>query len=346
MPENKIYKLSDFNFQLPEELIAQYPVQNRDESRLFVLDRKTGVFGHRVFREIIDYLMAGDVLVMNNARVIPARIFFNRESGGRVEVILANRISETRWLIISNRSKRLKCGETLVYSGDESIRVKIIKRIDDCFEIESSVPFDEMVLKRVGSVPLPPYIKRDFSSLDEERYQTIYAKHPGSAAAPTAGLHFSGALIQDIIKKGIEIAYLTLDVSWGTFQPVRNENLGTHKMHKEKYNLPDGAASIINKARMEKRRIISVGTTALRVLESTYENGLNRPGAGETEIFIHPPKHVHSIDALITNFHTPCSTLLMLVSAFAGYQLTMNAYNEAINMKYRFFSYGDAMLIL
>ncbi|MCU0821149.1 MAG: tRNA preQ1(34) S-adenosylmethionine ribosyltransferase-isomerase QueA [Spirochaetes bacterium] len=346
MPQDRIFTLNDFNFDLPEELIAQYPAAGRTESRLFVLDRKSGRHEHAIFRDIGQYLRADDVLVLNNVKVIPARMYFKRTSGGLIEIVLTHRISGKKWLAICNRTKRLKKNETLVSAARDYLRIKITGRVDDCIEIESDIDLDDDVLRETGEIPLPPYITRKAGEIDRERYQTVYAEDGTAAASPTAGLHFSEALMESLSKKGIMFTSVTLNVSWGTFQPVRDNDLSKHKMHKERFSFSKESAGIINTARKNGQRIIAVGTTSLRVLESTIDNNLNIPGDGETDLFIYPPEKIKSIDALITNFHTPYSTLLMLVSSFAGYDVIMNAYREAVGKKYRFFSYGDAMLIL
>ncbi len=346
MSKDRIFTLKDFNFNLPEEQIAQHPSTKREDSRLFVLNRKTNEYEHRMFNEIDKYLAKGDVLVLNNAKVIPARIYFNRDSGGLVEIVLTQRLSQDRWLVLSNRTKRLKKNEILFAAANKAFQVKIIQRIEDFLEIETSNEFDENLLGDIGEIPLPPYIKRKATKLDLERYQTVYAEEGVAAASPTAGLHFSNELIKKLTEKGVIFVYLTLHVSWGTFQPVRDNDLSKHKMHTELFSFPEESATEINRARAEGRRIIAVGTTSLRVLEATFKDGVNKSMRGETDIFIYPPYRIRSIDALITNFHTPLSTLLMLVSAFTGYDEIMHAYQAAITEKYRFFSYGDSMLIL
>ncbi len=340
------YTLSDFNFNLPEELIAQRPSDVRAGSRLMVLERSSGAIQHSQFCRITDYFKEGDLLVFNNARVINARLFFRRETGARVEIILTKRISDYEWEIITNRTARLRVGESLKSDVVPDIALIIKERKDEKFIISTKTALNEEVLKKIGSVPLPPYIKRDTTEEDSDRYQTVYATVPGAVAAPTAGLHFTDDILHNIREKSVETLFLTLNVSWGTFQPVRQEDLAIHKMHTESYNLSCDTAERINSARREGRRIVAVGTTSLRVLEATFDGKNNVPGEGETDIFIYPPRRVESINALITNFHTPYSTLLMLVSAFAGYDAIMDAYKEAVNEKYRFFSYGDSMLIL
>jgi S-adenosylmethionine:tRNA ribosyltransferase-isomerase len=346
MPGDKIYTLSDFNFDLPEELIAQYPSENRSGSRLFVLDRSKKEYEHRHFYDIGDYLKSGDMLVLNNTRVIPARMYFTRESGAVVEFVLARRLSGMRWLAISNRTKKLKNGEVLCSVSKPDAAIRIIGRLDEFLEIETETEFTDSLLKDIGEIPLPPYIKRVASASDIERYQTVYAKEGSAAAAPTAGLHFTDELISVLKSKGVQFAEVTLNVSWGTFQPVRSENIQEHKMHSEHYELDEQTAEAINCNRKNGGRIIAVGTTSLRVLETSFRDGKNIPGIGDTDIFIYPPYKIKSIDAMITNFHTPGSTLLMLVSAFAGYEKIIDAYKTAVEQKYRFFSYGDSMLML
>lgn len=346
MSDEKTYSLGDFDFDLPEGQIAQYPAREREESRLFVLHRDAGRYEHRMFRQLGDYLREGDLLVLNDARVIPARVSFRRFSGAAVEFILVRRIDERRWYGITNKSKRLKEGEVLYSAGDPCVTITIAKRREDFFEIESSDELTEDILNVIGEIPLPPYIRRKARWEDQDRYQTVYADRGGAVASPTAGLHFSRRMMEDLAGKGIRFVYLTLFVSWGTFLPVRVEDLSRHKMHAESYRLPEESAREINCAREEGRRVVAVGTTSLRVLESTMRSGKNMPGVGETDIFIRPPCEIRSIDALLTNFHTPCSTLLMLVAAFAGYGRIMDAYGTAVRERYRFFSYGDAMLIL
>lgn len=347
MKDEKLeYSLEDFYYDLPEKLIAQSPTEKRDESRLFMLDRASGTFNHSFFNKLTDHLIKGDLLVFNNAKVIHARIFCTRETGGRVEIVLARKIDDLHWHVICNRTKRLHQGENIYPVKNSSISLTITGREGEYLIIESGVILTDEILEEIGEIPLPPYIKRECSSSDSERYQTVYASVSGAVAAPTAGLHFTDKILNGLHEKGIETAYTTLFVSWGTFSPVRDNDLKNHKMHSERYLLDSETAERINRAREEGRRIIAVGTTSLRVLESTYRDGANHPGSGDTDIFIYPPYRVKSINGMITNLHTPYSTLLMLVSAFAGHELIMKAYEEAVRLEYRFFSYGDAMLIL
>jgi S-adenosylmethionine:tRNA ribosyltransferase-isomerase len=340
------YTLEDFTFDLPDELIAQHPAEKRDASRLMVLDRTGGSRRHLSFGDIVGEIRAGDVLVFNNARVIHARIYCLRRTGGRVEIILTRKKTDGRWLIICNRTKRLNIGEIISPEKDSSINLAITGRVEDHLEIESDIELTDDILKRIGEMPLPPYIRHAAEKNDSERYQTVYASESGAVAAPTAGLHFTPELLESLKNRGARLEFLTLYVSWGTFQPVRSGDISLHRMHTERYYLPEETAEAVNLARREGRRVIAVGTTSLRVLETTFIDGVNTAGTGETDIFIYPPAEVRSIDALVTNFHTPGSTLLMLVSAFAGYELIMDTYREAVRGKYRFFSYGDAMMIV
>lgn len=344
MPD--VYTLDDFDFDLPPELIAQYPAPGRDLSRLLVLDRKTGNRVHSTFSNLPDFLREGDLMVFNDTRVINARIQCIKSTGGEIELLLTRRMDDYHWRAISNRMKRLKKGETVRTRQAPYLDITITGRIGDEFDIETSTVFTDEVLAKIGTMALPPYIRRSASDDDNERYQTIYAKSSGAVAAPTAGLHFTNDLFDRIKEHGISVIFITLNVSWGTFQPVRSKDLGSHVMHRESYVVDMHAAEAINAARSGKHRIIAVGTTTLRVLETTYRDGRNEYGTGDTDIFIYPPRKIESADCLITNFHTPRSTLLMLVSAFAGYDSIMDAYREAVARKYRFFSYGDAMFII
>lgn len=339
------YSLSDFDYTLPEELIAQNPLERRSASRLMVVNVPGASIRHDRFESIQSILHPGDLLIFNDARVIPARAYFLRDSGSQVEIVFASRRSDELWFVISNRTARLKKGERIRAERDHSVELIIGDRDGEGLLVHPNQPLDESVLGRIGDVPLPPYIRRTPDADDVRRYQTVYAKSPGSAASPTAGLHFTPEILASLPAKDISTVFLTLDVSWGTFSPVRNEDLDAHVMHAERYTLSESNAERINRARAEGRRIVAVGTTSLRVLESTWRDGMNLPGEGWTDIFIRPPMRVESADCLITNFHTPKSTLLMLVASFAGYELIMRAYREAVAEQYRFFSYGDSMLI-
>ena len=341
-----IWKTSDFYFDLPQELIAQDPLEDRSASRLLVLDKRTGETSHHVFKEIIDYLNPGDCLVLNNTKVIPARLFGCREAtGGAVEVLLLKRKDKDIWETLVKPGKKAKPGTRLVF-GDGLLRAEVLETVEEgnrLIRFEYEGIFEE-VLDRLGEMPLPPYITHKLQ--DKNRYQTVYAKYEGSAAAPTAGLHFTQELLQKIEEKGVELAYVTLHVGLGTFRPVKTENILEHHMHSEYYEVPSDAAEKMNRAKEAGKRVICVGTTSCRTVESAADaNGRIAPCRGNTEIFIYPGYQFKMLDALITNFHLPESTLVMLVSALAGREHVLNAYQEAIKEKYRFFSFGDAMFI-
>ena len=338
-------KKSDFFYNLPEELIAQTPAEPRDSSRLLVYNRTTDRVEHRIFHDIKDYLKKGDVLVVNNTKVLPARIYAHTEHGGRVEVLLLKRISALRWEVLVKPGKKCRPGTHLVVDEGLSLTVSSVtesgERIVD-FECEGV--FEE-ALERVGSMPLPPYIHEKLR--DKNRYQTVYAKTDGSAAAPTAGLHFTPQLLQEIKDMGVEVAEVLLHVGLGTFRPVKEDAVTDHKMHSEYFEVSQSAADIINRAKREGRRVIAVGTTSVRTLESAAaEDGTLSPCRGNTSIFIYPPYKFKCVDCLITNFHLPESTLIMLVAAMVGREKILELYNIAVEEKYRFFSFGDAMLIL
>jgi len=347
MNKNKFYTLGDFDFFLPEELIAQYPAEPRGMSRLLIVNRKNGQLIHDSFYNISHYLHKDDILIFNNAKVIPARIFCRRSTGSKVELVLTKHdtINNT-WIAICNRLKRLKAGEILYPIGNENINIIITEKLEDEIIIKTNPDLSNDILAKIGQLPLPPYIQRAPEPMDYERYQTVYAKEEGAVAAPTAGLHFTEEILKQLQDMGVTISFLTLYVSWGTFHPVRHEDILQHTMHYEEYYLPPETVDAIYNAKSKGGRVIAVGTTSLRVLESVYKERGYTAGYGETNLFIYPPYKIKSVDALITNFHTPKSTLLMLVSAFAGYEYIMNAYNEAVKHHYRFFSYGDAMLII
>jgi len=344
-------KVDDFDYYLPEELIAQYPAPQRDASRLLVLDRESGKTIHTNFHQIGNYLVPGDLLVLNETRVFPARLLGKRETtGGKLEVLLLEEKFPGTWEVLVNPGRRARTGETIVF-GDGSLRCVLGERTQNGGRIAVFPDVDEKqfwdALFRLGRVPLPPYIKRQDESLDRERYQTVYARSLGSAAAPTAGLHFTEELLRELQEKGVQTTNVLLHVGLGTFRPVRVDLVEEHQMHAEYWKVEQAAADQINKAHQEGRRIIAVGTTTVRVLESVaQDDGIVRPGEGWTRIFIYPGFTFRVIDGLITNFHLPKSTLLMLVSAFAGRDQILQAYREAVDRKYRFFSYGDAMLIL
>lgn len=339
-------KVDIFDYNLPEELIAQTPVLQRDSSRLLALDRENGEITHGHFSDITKYLKKGDCLVLNNTRVIPARLIGERAGGGEAELLLLRRIDTSRWETMVRPGKKLKTGKTVSFGGGKLI-AEIVDELPNGNRV-AEFKFDgifEEVLNELGQMPLPPYITEKLA--DRERYQTVYSKHDGSAAAPTAGLHFTNELLSEIEKMGVNIAYLTLHVGIGTFRPVKAEVVEEHDMHSEVYIVPEETAEIINRTKKEGGRVIAVGTTSTRTLESaTDENGILHAGSNSTNIFIYPGYKFKMIDGLITNFHLPKSTLIMLVSAFAGYEHTMNAYKTAVDERYRFFSFGDAMLIL
>ncbi|HAA25502.1 MAG TPA: tRNA preQ1(34) S-adenosylmethionine ribosyltransferase-isomerase QueA [Ruminiclostridium sp.] len=337
----------DFYYDLPKSLIAQHPSRERDMSRLLVLDRKTGKTTHVLFKDIADYLKKGDCLVINNTRVIPARLLGEKEStGGKVEFVLLKKKGEDIWEVILKPGKRAKIGSSFVFGGG-ILKAEIIDIVEEGNRLVRFF-YDgifEEVLDKVGIIPLPPYITSEIE--DYERYQTVYSRLKGSAAAPTAGLHFTKELIDGLKVNGVKFAELTLHVGIGTFRPVKTENIEEHHMHKEYYSIGKEACETINETKSGGGRIIAVGTTSCRVLETvSSDDGFVTPGEGETGIFIYPGYRFKAIDGLITNFHLPESTLLMLVSAFAGRENVLAAYNEAISMKYRFFSFGDAMLII
>lgn len=339
------YKKSDFYYDLPEELIAQTPAEPRDSSRLLVYDRATGKTEHRIFRDITDYLKKGDVLVINNTKVLPARMYAHTVNGGAVEVLLLKRLEKDKWEVLVRPGRKCTVGKKLVISSGLSLTVE---DITDSGERIVKFEYDgvfEDILDRVGSMPLPPYIKKKLE--DKNRYQTVYAKTDGSAAAPTAGLHFTPALLEKLKGMGVEIAEVLLHVGLGTFRAVKEEVITDHKMHSEYYEVGARSAEIINRAKAEGRRIIAVGTTSVRTLESAAdESGLIKPCHGNTEIFIYPPYKFKCVDSLITNFHLPESTLIMLVAAMTGREEILSLYNIAVKERYRFFSFGDAMMII
>ena len=338
-------KKSDFWYDLPEALIAQTPADPRDSSRLLVYHRDTKTIEHRIFRDITDYLKQGDVLVVNRTRVLPARLYAHTEHGGAVEVLLLKRLDLNDWEVLVRPGKKCRIGTKLTVNEELSLQVT---GITDSGERHVRFFYEgafEDVLSRAGTMPLPPYIHEKLS--DPERYQTVYARENGSAAAPTAGLHFTPALLERIRAMGVEIAEVLLHVGLGTFRPVKEENVLDHKMHSEYYEVSEEAAAIVNCAKREGRRVICVGTTSVRTVETVAdEHGFLRPCKGNTEIFIYPPYRFKCVDALITNFHLPESTLLMLVSALCSREEMLEAYRVAVGEGYRFFSFGDAMLVL
>ncbi len=340
-------KKSDFYYELPPELIAQHPLPDRDGSRLLVVDRQKANYEDRHFFELGDLLRPGDLLVANNSRVIPARLLGRKETGAKAEILLLKDLGDDRWETIVKPGRRLTAGDVVLLDSDVTATIEQVlpdgNRIV-AFTYDHACSFPE-ILDRIGAMPLPPYITEKLE--DKERYQTVYAKLDGSAAAPTAGLHFTPELIEKLAQKGIGFAELTLHVGLGTFRPVKEEDITDHQMHSEWYTLDEKTAVRINEVRRSGGRIIAVGTTSVRTLESVWQKyGEIRADSANTSIFIYPGYRFGAIDGLITNFHLPESTLIMLVSAFAGYDLTMSAYRHAVEERYRFFSFGDAMLIL
>lgn len=348
-------KLSHFHFELPKNLLAEYPADHRDESRLMVIHRETGKIEHRLFKDIIDYFDEGDVMVLNNTKVFPARLFGNKEkTGARIEVFLLRELNQDQrlWDVLVDPARKIRIGNKLYFGEDESLVAEVIDNTTSRgrtlrFLYDGSYPDFRRKLRELGQTPLPKYIKREVEPSDEERYQTIYAKHEGAVAAPTAGLHFSKHLLKRLEIKGVDFAELTLHVGLGTFSPVEVEDLSKHKMDSEELIIEERATEIVNKAKREKRRVCAVGTTVMRGLESAVssEQMLNTFD-GWTNKFIFPPFEFSIANAMITNFHLPKSTLLMMVSAFMGHDLMKRSYKEAILEQYRFYSYGDAMLIL
>ncbi len=339
-------KKQDFSFDLPEELIAQDPIQDRSASRLMCLNKKTGDITHTAFRNIIDYLNPGDCLVLNNTKVIPARLIGSKEgTGGKVEILLLKRNEGDVWESLAKPGRNARIGQKIVF-GDGLLKCEVIDIGEDgnrYVKFNYNGIFEE-ILDQLGTMPLPPYINHDLK--DQNRYQTVYAKYNGSAAAPTAGLHFTKDLLKKIEDKGITIANITLHIGLGTFRPVKEENILDHHMHSEFYNIEPEEANKINKAKSNGNRIICVGTTSCRTIESAAnKEGIVVPGTKETDIFIYPGYKFKVLDCLITNFHLPESTLLMLVSALAGRENVLHAYEEAVKEKYRFFSFGDGMFI-
>ena len=338
-------KVSDFKYNLPEELIAQVPIAKRDESRLMVLNRDNKIIEHKVFKNIIEYLKPGDVLVRNNTKVIPARIYGKKETGANVEFLLLNNIEGDIWESIVRPGNKLHVGTKVIF-GDGILKAEILDILEGGtrkVKFEYNGIFNQ-ILDEIGLMPLPPYIHEELK--EKDRYQTVYAKFQGSAAAPTAGLHFTDELLEKIKEKGVEIANVTLHVGIGTFRPVKVDNIEEHHMHSEHFYIKQEDVEKINKAKKEGRRVIAVGTTSCRVLESIAdENGMVKETEEDTSIFIYPGYKFKCVDALITNFHLPESTLLMLVSALAGKDFILDAYEEAVKERYRFFSFGDAMFI-
>jgi len=339
-------KTSDFDYYLPEELIAQTPLKDRSESRLLVLDKTNKTYEDKSFKNIIDYLDSNDVLVLNDTKVIPARLYGHKvDTGAVIELLLLKDLGDNVWECLAKPQKRVKLGSIISF-GDGSLQAQCVELLDMgiChFKLKYEGILVE-ILDKLGEMPLPPYIHEKLN--DKDRYQTVYAKNPGSAAAPTAGLHFTKELLDEIQKKGVELIYVTLHVGLGTFRPVNEDDLTNHVMHTEYYEISEDAAKRLNQAKQSGKRIISVGTTSTRTLESNYEEGVGFKAKCEnTNIFIYPGYKFKAIDALITNFHLPKSTLIMLVSALAGREFILDSYKHAVEEKYRFFSFGDAMFI-
>ena len=348
-------KLSEFDFDLPEELIANYPSENRDESRLMVIHRETGLIEHKLFKDVLDYFSEGDVMIMNNTRVFPARMYGNKEkTGAKIEVFLLRELNRESllWDVLVDPARKIRIGNKLYFGEDDSLVAEVIDNTTSrgrTLRFLFDGPYEEFKAKitELGETPLPKYIKREVEPEDEERYQTIFAKVEGAVAAPTAGLHFSRQLLKKLELKGIYFAEVTLHIGLGTFRSVEVEDLTKHKMDSEQVIISQEASDMVNNAKRTKQRVCAVGTTAMRSIESSVSTeGFLKPFDGWTNKFIFPPYDFSIADSLITNFHTPLSTLLMMISAFAGHDLMMQAYQEAIKEKYRFFSYGDAMLIL
>jgi S-adenosylmethionine:tRNA ribosyltransferase-isomerase len=339
-------KISEYDYYLPEELIAQTPVEPRDASKLMVVDKNTRKIEDKIFRDIEDYFRKGDLLVRNSTKVIPARLFGQKETGGILEVFLLKRLELKKWEVLLKPAKKLKLNQILYFGENKELKAELIEIKDDgnrVLEFEYEGVFED-ILERLGQMPLPPYIREKLQ--EKDRYQTIYAKKGESVAAPTAGLHFTKELFDKLIAKGVEIVDVYLEVGLGTFRPVQVDDIKDHKMHSEMYEVPLESAEKINKAKEEGRRVIAVGTTSVRTIESaSTTNGRVEAKKGDTEIFIYPGYEFKIVDALITNFHLPKSTLLMLVSAFADKELMFEAYEKAVKDKYRFFSFGDAMFI-
>ncbi|MEW6448431.1 MAG: tRNA preQ1(34) S-adenosylmethionine ribosyltransferase-isomerase QueA [Bacillota bacterium] len=339
-------RLSDFEYELPPELIAQEPLPRRDESRLLVLRRDREEFEHRRFKDILEYLVPGDLLVMNETKVLPVRLYGRKKTGGRVELLLLRAVGTDLWEALVRPGRRVLPGTQLIFNnglleGEILSKTEAGGRIVS-FRYQGSF---EKVLQQVGEVPLPPYVRRKIASPD--RYQTVYAKEPGSAAAPTAGLHFTPELLAALRDGGVETVSLVLHIGLDTFRPVRVEDVTAHRMHREDFRIPEGTAEAVNLAKAAGRRVIGVGTTTVRCLEAVAEEpGRVRAAAGSTDLFIYPGYRFKVVDGMITNFHLPRSTLLMLVAAFAGREKVLQAYREAVRLRYRFFSFGDAMLIL
>ncbi|GAB5417505.1 MAG: tRNA preQ1(34) S-adenosylmethionine ribosyltransferase-isomerase QueA [Crocinitomicaceae bacterium] len=348
-------KLSQFNFDLPEELIAEYPSENRDESRLMVVHRETGKIEHKLFKDLMDYVDEGDVMIRNNTKVFPARMYGNKEkTGAKIEVFLLRELNRESllWDVLVDPARKIRIGNKLYFGEDDQLVAEVIDNTTSrgrTLRFLFDGPYEEFkkTITELGETPLPKYIKRDVEKTDEDRYQTVYASVEGAVAAPTAGLHFSKQLLKRLELKGIDFAEVTLHVGLGTFRPVEVEDLTKHKMDSEQVIIDQECSDIVNDAKNSKKKIFAIGTTSMRAIESSVStDGMLKPFDGWTNKFIFPPYEFSIADALITNFHTPLSTLLMMISAFCGHELMFKAYEEAVKEKYKFYSYGDAMLII
>ncbi|MGB9614904.1 MAG: tRNA preQ1(34) S-adenosylmethionine ribosyltransferase-isomerase QueA [Fervidobacterium sp.] len=339
-----LHRLDAYDYELPEELIAQVPVEPRDHSRLMVVNKNTGEIEHRIFKDIKDYLEPGDLLVFNTSKVIPARLLGRKTTGAQVELLLLEKLKPGIWKCLVKPGKAVKEGTEIVFQNNNSkLFGKCIGRAEEGTRIIEFSENEDSIIFSFGVVPLPHYIKNENVSID--RYQTVYAKHEGSVAAPTAGLHFTKELLEELKNKGVITTEVVLHVGIGTFRPVKSEDIRQHKMHEEYYIVPEETVKLINETKLLGKRVIAVGTTSVRTLETMAKLEKQSSYSGKTDIFIFPPFEFKIVDALITNFHLPKSSLIMLVSAFAGYDLTMKAYNIAVQQRYRFFSFGDAMFI-
>lgn len=349
------YSLKDFDYTLPPELLARYPLPNRDQSRMMIVDRRQGAIRHAMFSDLPDYLQPGDTVAMNNARVIPARLHGHKPgSSGKVELFLMHpeNAERTRWQVLMRPARRLKPGTEVILAESPSVRAAILQRLEGGRGIielawPAGLSFDTM-LETIGTLPIPPYLEREVEAIDQERYQTVFAKVSGAQAAPTAGLHFTPTILAQLQQQGVGLAELTLHVSAGTFRPVLSDEIADHRMDPEYYEVPETAIAALRRSKTSGGRVLAVGTTTLKTLETVAQkyHGRLQPDQGWSELFITPGFDFKATDALLTNFHLPKSTLLMLVSAFAGHDLIMRAYAEAIRKQYRFYSYGDCMLIL
>ncbi|RUM47650.1 MAG: tRNA preQ1(34) S-adenosylmethionine ribosyltransferase-isomerase QueA [Hydrogenothermus sp.] len=335
-------KLSDYDYELPKELIAKYPVEPRDSCKLMVLNRKTKTIEHRIFRDLGDYLEEGDLLVLNDTKVIPARLKGKKKTGANIEIFLLRPFSENIWEVLVKNIKRLKEGQEVIIAPD--FKVKLLEKYEEGkAKVELIGENIKQLIEKYGHVPLPPYIEREDEEKDKDYYQTVFAKKEGAVASPTAGLHFTKELLEKLEKKGVKKAFCTLHVGLGTFRPIQTEDITKHKMHEEFYQIPDETLKLIKETKQKGKKVVAVGTTVVRTLETYAQTGKKE---GFSDIFIYPPYKFKIIDALITNFHLPKSTLILLVSAFADRDFILKAYKIAVEKKYRFFSYGDAMLIL